>query len=59
MITAQAEAKNTRKKWLWQHVQQTEQSRQMSRRVKKALGINTQHAGLTQVTGPTKENTMT
>jgi len=37
---AQAEAKNIPRKRLWQQVRQTEQSQQMSRRVKKALGTN-------------------
>jgi len=46
-------------KRLWQCVRQTEQSQQMLRRVKKALGTTTQHAGLTQVTGPTKDNMTT
>jgi len=57
MISSQAEAQNITKKRLWSRIRQTEQSRKMSRNVKKALGTQTRHAGLAQVTAPKEDGT--
>jgi len=52
MITAQAEAQNIPKTKLWKRLQQTEQSRSTTQKVKQVLGTITAHAGLSQVTTP-------
>ena len=52
MIQAQAEAQNTTRSKLWKKVKRTEQSRNMARRVKTALGKQAVHNGLSQVTAP-------
>ncbi len=52
VIKAQAKDQNTTKRKLWQRIRQTEQSWQMARQVKQALGKVTRQGGLTQVTAP-------
>ncbi len=59
MIQAQAEAQNTTKSKLWKKVKHTEQSRNMARWVKTALGKQLAHKGLSQVTAPrSNDNSM-
>jgi len=55
MITAQVEAKNTTKMKLWKCLRQMEQSQNTARNVKKVLGKNTAHSGLSQVMAPTSQ----
>jgi len=59
MITAQAEAKNMTKMKQWKCLRQTEQSQNTARNVKKALGKNTAHSGLSQVMAPTSQTGLT
>jgi len=56
MIQVQVEAQNMTKSKLWKKVKCTEQSQNMARHVKTALGKQAAHKGLSQVTAPRSNN---